>query len=86
MRPPMLGQVDWISIGIINPVFRLPVGWSFFDFGRCAPLFSPKALLNPDEIKGLDIMMPEAINLKFIADPLSANQLTELIQIPPQRN
>jgi hypothetical protein len=34
----MLGQVDRIPIGIINPVFRLPVGWSFFDLGRCAPL------------------------------------------------
>jgi hypothetical protein len=31
-------------------------------------------------------MMPEAINLKFIADPLSANQVKELIQIPPRRN
>lgn len=30
--------------------------------------------------------MPEAINLKFIADPLSSNQLKELIQIPPRRN
>ena len=48
--------------------------------------FFPKVLLNPDEIKGLDIVMPEAINLKFIADPLSSNQLKELIQIPPRRN
>jgi len=49
---------------------------------RTRDQFFPKALLNPDEIKGLDIMMPQAINLKFIADPLSANQLKELIQIP----
>ena len=53
---------------------------------RTRDQFFPKALLNPDEIKGLDIMMPEAINLKFISDPLSANQLKELIQIPPRRN
>jgi NitT/TauT family transport system substrate-binding protein len=53
---------------------------------RTRDQFFPKALLNPDEIKGLDIMMPEAINLKFIADPLSANQVKELIQIPPRRN
>ena len=31
-------------------------------------------------------MMLEAINLKFIAAPLTGNQLKELIQIPPRRN
>jgi hypothetical protein len=35
--------------------------------------------------EGLDIMMPEAINLKFIAAPLTGNQLAELIQIPPRK-
>jgi NitT/TauT family transport system substrate-binding protein len=35
---------------------------------RTRDQFAPKALLNPDEIEGLDIMMPQAINLKFIAD------------------
>jgi hypothetical protein len=29
--------------------------------------------------------MPEAINLTFIAAPLTGNQLKELIQIPPRR-
>jgi hypothetical protein len=29
--------------------------------------------------------MPEWINLKFIAAPLTGNQLKELIQIPPRR-
>ena len=36
--------------------------------------------------RGLDIMMPEAIDLKFVAAPLTGNQLKELIQIPPRRN
>jgi len=44
-----------------------------------------KDMLSPDEIKGLDVMMPEAVTLKFIAAPLGAAQLRELIQIPPPR-
>jgi NitT/TauT family transport system substrate-binding protein len=52
---------------------------------RTRDQFFPKALLDPDEIKGLDIMMSEAINLKFIPAALSADQLKELIQIPPRR-
>jgi NitT/TauT family transport system substrate-binding protein len=52
---------------------------------RTRDQFFPKDLLNPDAIRGLDIMMPEAVNLKFIAAPLSADQLKELIQIPPRR-
>jgi hypothetical protein len=43
------------------------------------------ALLDPDEIKDLDIMMREAITLKFIAAALTGDQLKELIQIPPRR-
>jgi len=43
-------------------------------------------LLSPDEIKGLDIMMPEAVTLKFLTAPLTAEQLRELIQIPPPRS
>ncbi len=30
--------------------------------------------LQPDEIKGLDVMMPEAVKLKFLAAPLTADQ------------
>ena len=43
--------------------------------------FFPKSLVWPDEIKGLDTLMPEAVSLKFIAEPLTAAQLGELIQI-----
>jgi hypothetical protein len=31
------------------------------------------------------VVTPEAINLKFIAAPLTGNQLKELIQIPQRR-
>ena len=48
--------------------------------------FFPKSLLDPDEIKGLDAIVPEAVTLKFTAAPLTREQLSELIQIPPRRN
>ncbi len=43
--------------------------------------FFPKALIWPDEIKGIDTLMPEAVTLKFIPEPLTPAQLSELIQI-----
>ena len=46
--------------------------------------FFPKAAVLPDEIKGLDIIVPDAVNLKFTATQLTKEQLAELIQIPPR--
>jgi NitT/TauT family transport system substrate-binding protein len=47
--------------------------------------FFPKSLVDPDAIKGLDSVMKEAVNLKFINEPLTQKQLDELIQIPPRK-
>ena len=47
--------------------------------------FFPKALVDPDEIKGIDSLLKEAVNLKFISAPLTPQQLAELIQIPPRK-
>ena len=47
--------------------------------------FFPKSLVNPDEIKGLDTLIPEAVTLKFIPAPLTKEQIAELIQIPPRK-
>jgi NitT/TauT family transport system substrate-binding protein len=47
--------------------------------------YFPKSLVDPDTIKGLDGLMKEAVNLKFISEPLTQKQLDELIQIPPPR-
>jgi NitT/TauT family transport system substrate-binding protein len=43
--------------------------------------FFPKALISPDEIKGLDSLLEEAVTLKFIPAPLSQQQLAELVQL-----
>ena len=42
--------------------------------------FFPKSLIWPDEIKGLDGLMAEAVTLKFIPAPLTQQQLADLIQ------
>ena len=47
--------------------------------------FFPKSLINPDEIKGIEPLMADAVTLKFIPSPLSKEQLAELIQIPPRK-
>jgi NitT/TauT family transport system substrate-binding protein len=47
--------------------------------------FFPKSLLWPDEIKGIDVMMPEAVTFKYIPAPLTKEQLAELIQISPRK-
>lgn len=47
--------------------------------------FFVKSLLDPDEIKGLDQIVPEAVTLKYTAAPLTKEQLAELIQIPPRK-
>jgi NitT/TauT family transport system substrate-binding protein len=43
--------------------------------------FFPPPLVNPDEIHGLDGLMGEAVTLKFIAAPLTKEQVGELVQI-----
>jgi NitT/TauT family transport system substrate-binding protein len=47
--------------------------------------FFPKSLVNPDQIHGLETLIPEAVNLKFIPAPLTKAQVTELIQISPRK-
>jgi len=47
--------------------------------------FFPKSLVDPDKITGLDSLMQEAVNLKFIPQPLTKAQTDELIQIPPRK-
>ncbi|MCC6779227.1 MAG: ABC transporter substrate-binding protein, partial [Hyphomicrobiales bacterium] len=47
--------------------------------------FFPKSLIDPDQVKGMDELVKEAVNLKFIPAPLTAQQIAELIQIPPRK-
>src|SRR5262252_3106277 len=47
--------------------------------------FFPKSLVNPDQIHGLDSLIPEAVNLKFIPTALTREQIAELVQISPRK-
>ena len=47
--------------------------------------FFPKPSLSPDEITGLDLIIPDAVALKFVSAPLGREQLAELIRIPPRK-
>ncbi len=43
---------------------------------------SPKEDLNPDRLSGLDGLIADAVTFKYMAAPLSKEQLAELFQIP----
>jgi NitT/TauT family transport system substrate-binding protein len=43
--------------------------------------FFPRALVEPDAIKGLDSLMADAVELKFISSPLTKDQIADLVQL-----
>jgi NitT/TauT family transport system substrate-binding protein len=47
--------------------------------------FMPKPVMSPDKVSGVDAIMQDAIAFKVLAKPLSAEQIREMIQIPPAR-
>jgi NitT/TauT family transport system substrate-binding protein len=47
--------------------------------------FFPKAAVDPDRVVGLDVIVQDAVALKYTAAPVTQEQLAELIQIPPRR-
>ena len=47
--------------------------------------FYPKAMLQLDEVKGLDEMMQDAIAFKYLTKPLTLQQPGELLQLPGRR-
>jgi NitT/TauT family transport system substrate-binding protein len=52
---------------------------------RALQEFLPRAAVDPDRMSGIDEVMADAINFKFITTPLSKGDLVELIQIPERR-
>lgn len=47
--------------------------------------YFPKASLSPDEITGLEEIVPDAVSLKFTTALLTKEQLADLIRIPPRK-
>jgi NitT/TauT family transport system substrate-binding protein len=60
------------------------LGISLAKARRTRDEFFPWAALDPDTIVGLDALMHDAVDMKYIAAPLSKPQLDELIALPPQ--
>ena len=46
--------------------------------------FFPKEAISPDHINGMDVIVKDAVALKFTATELTKDQIAELIQIPPR--
>ena len=51
---------------------------------RIRDTFFPKQALSPDQLIGLDVILKDAVELKFTTTELKKEQLGELIQIPPR--
>jgi NitT/TauT family transport system substrate-binding protein len=45
--------------------------------------FNPKEAMSPDRLSDLDGVMKDAVDVKFLDAPLTKEQLSELMQIPP---
>jgi NitT/TauT family transport system substrate-binding protein len=60
------------------------VGISVEKARRTRDGFFPRASIDPDRIIGLDMIVQDAVALKYTAAPLTQAQLGDLIQIPPR--
>ena len=58
------------------------VGISLEMAKRTRDQFFPKGAIDPDRIVGLDVVVPDAVTLKYTATQLTKEQLGELIQVP----
>ena len=75
--------IDWMyATDEALKVYADFVGIPLEDARTIREEFDPKEMLIPDRVLGLSELVPEAIKFKFITQPLSAAQLTELVQIP----
>jgi NitT/TauT family transport system substrate-binding protein len=45
--------------------------------------FFTKEMLMPDRVIGMDMIMPAAVTLKYLAAPIAGDKLKMLFQIPP---
>jgi NitT/TauT family transport system substrate-binding protein len=49
---------------------------------RAREEYFPKATMWPDEVRGLDLVLEDAIRNRFISAPLSSEQVREMVQVP----
>jgi NitT/TauT family transport system substrate-binding protein len=46
--------------------------------------FPQGTALDPDKVAGLDVIIPDAVALKYLPAPLTAEQIADLLRIPPR--
>ncbi len=77
--------IDWMySDPSALKVYADFVGISEATAKRTRDGFFPKEAINPDRNTGLDTIVNDAVALKYTTAPLTKDQLSELIQIPPR--
>ena len=52
---------------------------------RALQAFLPRTAVDPARISGIEEVMADAVNFKFITAPLTKDELAELIQVPERR-
>jgi len=75
--------VDWMYASDEAPrIYAEFAGISVEDARRVREEFDPKEMMIPDRVLGLSDLVADAVKFKYIAQPLSENQLKELVDIP----
>ena len=78
--------IDWMYAG--DDALKIHADWLGITVDKARRTrddFFPKSALDPDRIVGLDVIVRDAVALKYTPAVLSDGQLAELIQIPPRR-
>jgi NitT/TauT family transport system substrate-binding protein len=78
--------VDWMyadpkAVEMYSVKMKLPVDM----LKQSMDEFQPKQTLQTDKFADLDGAVRDAVSLKFLDKPLTKEQLTELLQIPPRK-
>ena len=78
--------VDWMysdpkAVDMYSEKMKLPVDLLKESMDK----FQPKETMQTDKMADLDGAVRDAVKLKFLEKPLTKEQLTELIQIPPRK-
>src|SRR6266849_8177891 len=75
--------VDWMYASDEAPkLYAEFAGLPIEDARRIREEFDPKEMVIPERVMGLRDLVPDAVKFKFIAAPLTAAQLDELVKIP----
>jgi len=56
--------------------------WQARNASRLRDEFFPKSALDPNTVKGMDGLMTEAVNLKYMSRVLTPTELAEFVQVP----